>query len=179
MNYEIFTDGSTFNNGNKKKIKYGGLGVYFPNDEVENISMNVENATNNICELKACIVGINALVNSPSFHDNDGNHGNHDNHDNHDKIIVYSDSEYVIKSITSWIKGWEKNGWKTKSKKPVKNKELMIELNELYKTYNIEFIHVRSHQLQPSDKNSKEYKLWYGNYNADKLATQGSVSVFK
>ena len=169
MNYEIFTDGSTFNNGNKKKIKYGGLGVYFPNDEVENISMNVENATNNICELKACIVGINALVNSPSFH----------NHDDNDKIIVYSDSEYVIKSITSWIKVWEKNGWKTKSKKPVKNKELMIELNELYKTYNIEFIHVRSHQPKPSNEDSIKYKLWYGNYMADKLATQGSVSVFK
>ena len=176
MNYEIFTDGSTFNNGSKKKINYGGLGVYFPNGEVENISENVENATNNICELKACIVGINALVNSPFFQ----KHYIESNY----KIIVYSDSEYVIKSITKWIKGWEKNGWKTKSKKPVKNKELMIELNELYKNYNIEFIHVRSHQPKPinNDENSKEYKLWYGNYNADKLANKGSaklVSIFK
>lgn len=43
-------------------------------------------------------------------------------------ISIYTDSQYVKNGITSWIHNWEKNGWQTSAKKPVKNRELWQEL---------------------------------------------------
>ncbi|MFP4329410.1 MAG: ribonuclease HI [Alkalispirochaetaceae bacterium] len=43
---------------------------------------------------------------------------------------VFTDSQYVRNGITSWIYNWKKNGWKTSTKKPVKNRELWIALDE-------------------------------------------------
>jgi len=39
-------------------------------------------------------------------------------------IVLVSDSQYVIKGITEWIRGWIRNGWKTSAKKPVENQDL-------------------------------------------------------
>lgn len=46
-------------------------------------------------------------------------------------VEIVTDSEYVKNGITSWIKGWKQNGWTTKDKKPVKNQDLWIKLDEL------------------------------------------------
>ena len=46
-------------------------------------------------------------------------------------VDLYTDSMYVKKGITEWIKNWLANGWKNKAKKPVKNKELWIRLLSL------------------------------------------------
>ena len=46
-------------------------------------------------------------------------------------ITLITDSKYVKDGIQSWIQNWKKNGWKTAAKKPVKNKELWIELDQL------------------------------------------------
>ncbi len=59
--------------------------------------------------------------------------------------IVYTDSEYVKKGITEWIGNWEKNGWKTAAKKPVKNKYLWQQLRMLDNCLNIEWQWVRGH----------------------------------
>ena len=47
----------------------------------------------------------------------------------HKFITLITDSKYVKDGIESWIANWKKNGWKTASKKPVKNKELWLELD--------------------------------------------------
>jgi ribonuclease HI len=46
-------------------------------------------------------------------------------------IDLHTDSMYVKKGITEWIKNWLENGWKNRSKKPVKNKDLWVELLKL------------------------------------------------
>lgn len=46
------------------------------------------------------------------------------------KIAVYTDSQYVQKGITEYIKVWRKNGWKTRTGKPVKNKELWVRMDK-------------------------------------------------
>ena len=46
-------------------------------------------------------------------------------------VNLYTDSNYVRQGITQWINNWKNNGWKTASKKPVKNKDLWQKLNEL------------------------------------------------
>ena len=62
------------------------------------------------------------------------------------KANVYSDSAYVVNSITNgWIYGWAKNGWKKADNKPVKNRELWEELLSLLKKHEVEFFKVKGH----------------------------------
>ncbi len=60
-------------------------------------------------------------------------------------ITVHTDSQYVQKGITQWIHTWEKNGWKTSAKKPVKNSELWIALLELSRGLPIRWVWVMGH----------------------------------
>src|SRR5256885_8838810 len=46
-------------------------------------------------------------------------------------VVLYIDSQYVLKGITEWIHGWKAKGWKTASKEPVKNVELWQRLDAL------------------------------------------------
>ena len=61
------------------------------------------------------------------------------------EILIYTDSTYVKDGITTWIKKWEKNGWKTASKKPVKNIELWKKLKNLSSKHSIKWIWVQGH----------------------------------
>jgi ribonuclease HI len=60
-------------------------------------------------------------------------------------IIIVTDSTYVKDGITTWIKRWEKNGWKTASKKPVKNKDLWKKLKNLSSKHSIKWVWVKGH----------------------------------
>lgn len=149
----IFTDGSW--KKQKHLLKSIGIGVYI-SETNKSISKKIdldEKGSNNKAELTAIMYALN---NVPSKY-------------KEEQILIYSDSEYSIKALTIWSKNWIKNGWKTKGNKPVKNLELIKEILELLKKYNVKFIHVRSHQDAPSE-NSDEYFSWNGNDIADKLA---------
>ena len=63
--------------------------------------------------------------------------------------------------INSWIHNWKKNDWKTANKKPVKNKELWVELDQLVQKHNISWNWVKGHSGDP------------GNERADELANLG------
>ena len=67
--------------------------------------------TNNRMELTAAIEGLRALR-EPC------------------EVVVVTDSEYMMKGITSWIHGWKKKGWMTAAKKPVVNQDLWKSLDE-------------------------------------------------
>ena len=60
-------------------------------------------------------------------------------------ITLITDSKYVKDGIQSWIQNWKKNGWKTATKKPVKNKELWVELDDLITKHNITWEWVKGH----------------------------------
>ncbi len=64
-------------------------------------------------------------------------------------IEIYTDSKYVKNGITSWIHNWVKNGWKTASKQPVKNKELWMRLKELSDPLPITWKWVKGHAGDP------------------------------
>ncbi len=61
------------------------------------------------------------------------------------EIEIFTDSSYVKNGITSWIKNWEKNGWKTSNKQSVKNKELWIELQDQIKRHEVTWRWVKGH----------------------------------
>ena len=60
-------------------------------------------------------------------------------------IKLHTDSQYVIKGITEWVKGWKARGWKTASKAPVKNVDLWMLIDELNQMHKIQWVWVKGH----------------------------------
>jgi ribonuclease HI len=161
-NIIIFTDGSSTVFKDKNNLKYGGVGVFFSKYSKYNLSKQMvgENVTNQVCELQACIDAI--LIYEKMKEKN--------KKIKQWKILIYSDSMYTIKSATEWAKKWEKNDWRKGNNKKISNLELIKKLYKLTNKYSVKYIHVRSHQKEPSNKKSSDWKLWNGNNMADKLA---------
>lgn len=127
MKYEIYTDGAC-----AVDKCLGGYAAIAQNAKGERvvISGSKTGATNNQMELLAVISGINAIYNlKPS-----------------DKVIVYSDSAYVVNAMQQkWYVNWLKNGWRTSDKKQVKNKKLWLSLISKVQLADIEFCKVKGH----------------------------------
>ena len=81
------------------------------------------------------------------------------------RIVLHTDSQYVMKGITEWIRGWKARGWRTAAKEPVKNVDLWTKLDSLCALHEIEWVWVRGH----SGHN--------GNERADRLANRGVESL--
>ena len=101
--------------------------------------------TNNRMELLAVIKGLEAIQGI-------------------ENINIYTDSKYVKNGITIWIKNWEKNGWKTASKKDVANQDLWLSLTHLVENKSIKWNWVKGHSGNQ------------GNERADHLANCGVAS---
>jgi ribonuclease HI len=158
----VYTDGSAINNG--KRNCYGGIGIFFGNNDIRNVSEKLPDgkASNNVAELTACLRAIEIITN--------------DDYDN-GKIIICTDSEYMINCITVWSNSWQKNNWQRNVKgknKPIKNLEIIKRIKSYVDKYKIVFKHIRAHKIEPKDKSSLEYRDWYGNDMADNLAKQGA-----
>ena len=119
---EISTDGACLGNPGP-----GGWGAVLRYNGVEKeISGSEPDTTNNRMELMGAIKALGALT-RPS------------------QVILYTDSSYVRNGITKWCAGWQRNGWKTASKQPVKNADLWQELIEAEKRHTVEWRWVKGH----------------------------------
>lgn len=61
------------------------------------------------------------------------------------RLIVHSDSKYLIEGIKSWLPNWKERGWKTADKKPIKNLELWQEIDKLIQDLDFELIWIKGH----------------------------------
>lgn len=145
---KIYTDGGC--RGNQSENNIGAWAAYMEYGEhKKEISGGAINTTNNIMELTGCIEGLKAVKNKNI------------------PVEVYLDSAYVLNGITSWIENWKQKGWKTANKKPVLNKELWVELDNLKSQFsNIKFIKVKGHSDNPGN-NRADYLC---NVEMDKLS---------
>ena len=123
MKYVIYTDGACSGNPGP-----GGWGAVILDEEKneKNMSGKEKTTTNNRMELVAPIMALRKIKKAS-------------------KVVIYTDSIYLKNGITTWIKNWEKNGWKNSNKKPVKNKDLWVILNDLSKERIIDWKWVRAH----------------------------------
>jgi len=64
-------------------------------------------------------------------------------------LLVYCDSTYVINSVTKWMAGWKRRGWKKGDGKPVLNVEIMRALDEAMTGRRVEFAWVKGHSGHP------------------------------
>ncbi|MFE2639502.1 ribonuclease H [Streptomyces scopuliridis] len=62
-------------------------------------------------------------------------------------LEVRMDSQYAIKAATSWLPGWRRRGWKTAAGVPVANRDLVVHIDGLLNGRDVEFVHVRAHQV--------------------------------
>ena len=118
----IYTDGACSGNPGP-----GGWGAILVHGNVEKeISGCEDHTTNNRMEMMAAIAALEALK-SPCV------------------IDLYTDSTYVQKGITEWVHGWQKRGWKTADKKPVKNEDLWKRLLAATTPHKINWHWVKGH----------------------------------
>ncbi len=104
--------------------------------------------TNNRMELAGAIEGLKRLKETCS-------------------VEIVTDSEYLRNGMTSWIKGWKRNGWKTSTKKPVTNKDLWMILDELVNAHKIEWTWTKGHANHED------------NNRCDELASRAAESQLK
>ena len=128
---EVFSDGSCL--GNPGPGGWGAV-VRYSGREFE-ISGGKKNSTNNEMELTAVIESLKSLP-SPA------------------RVTVTTDSQYVVKGATEWMQNWEKNGWKTAAKKPVKNRILWEAINSLVKKHSVRWEWIRGHAGHPENERS-------------------------
>ena len=118
----IYTDGAC--KGNPGPGGWGALLIY---EGIKKELYGFEpETTNNIMELTAVIESLKSIKRKHP-------------------IIITTDSNYVKDGITDWIESWKTNNWRTANKKPVKNKELWMELDTLSKQYDITWEWVKGH----------------------------------
>ena len=129
----IFTDGGCRGNPGP-----GGWGAYMLFGEHEKELYGYEDeTTNNRMELMAAIRALEALNRSCD-------------------IDLTTDSQYVRQGITEWMDAWKKRGWKTASKKDVKNKDLWQRLDEVVGRHNVDWHWVKGHSGHPGNERADE-----------------------
>mgnify|MGYP003511327964 CR=1 FL=1 len=123
----IYTDGGCSGNPGP-----GGWGIVVIADGVaKQLSGGEKLTTNNRMELTAAIAALTVIHNTPGFAQR--------------PVTVNIDSQYVKNGITTWIKGWKSKGWKTADKKPVKNQDLWVKLDELNAGLKVNWNWVKGH----------------------------------
>ena len=134
----IYTDGACSGNPGP-----GGWGVVMRWQGTEKELYGAEPmTTNNRMELMAAIQALEALQRPTT-------------------VSLHTDSKYLLDGITKWIPNWQRNGWKTAAKKPVKNDDLWRRLTEAMRPHDVDWVWVKGHAGDP------------GNERADALARRG------
>lgn len=140
---EAFTDGACRGNPGP-----GGWGVLLRSGSREQTLCGGEaNTTNNRMEMTAAIRALEALK-RPC------------------KVLLVTDSRYLVQGMSEWLPGWKRRGWKTAGRKPVKNVDLWQQLEKLANIHDVEWSWVRGHD------GHRENEL------ADQLANRGIDELF-
>ncbi|MEN6484256.1 MAG: ribonuclease HI [Syntrophobacteraceae bacterium] len=131
---EIFTDGACSGNPGP-----GGWGVVLRQGELETELSGFEaRTTNNRMELTAVVEALRKLDDTAC------------------KIVITTDSRYLKDGITTWIKTWKRNGWRTSSREPVKNRDLWEAIDSAAWQHQIEWRWVRGHRGHPENERCDE-----------------------
>jgi ribonuclease HI len=126
---EIYTDGACRGNPGP-----GGWAATLESGEhFRELSGAEATTTNNRMELTAVIQALEALKKSSA-------------------VVVYTDSEYVRKGITEWLRAWKARDWRTADKKPVKNRDLWERLDVAAERHSIDWRWVKGHSGVPGNE---------------------------
>lgn len=142
----IYTDGAC--RRNQHANNKGGWGCVLTDESTNKVKHywgHQANTTNSRMEMMAVIKALHAISNRPCS-----------------EVTIYSDSNFVIRGMNEWLSGWKSRGWKKANKKPVENKDLWLQIDELSAKHAVTWCHVKGHSGVQ------------GNTIADKLANRGA-----
>jgi len=134
----IYTDGAC--SGNPGPGGWGALLMW--NGHEKELCGGEAETTNNRMEMMAVIEALGALKGRSN-------------------VALYTDSKYVMQGITEWMDGWKARGWKTAAKKPVKNQDLWMAMDDAVNAHDVQWNWVKGHAGIE------------GNERADELARRG------
>lgn len=125
---ELYADGACSDNGKEESSGGWACILYFPFKDKEKVLCGGEkNTTNNRMELMGVIRGLQCLKTQC-------------------KVNITTDSKYITDAFNNnWINKWQKNGWKTSNKQPVKNQDLWEELIKLTEYHKCIFKWIKGH----------------------------------
>lgn len=145
---DIYTDGACSGNPGP-----GGWGtrIEFADGQVHELGGRHIATTNNRMEMQAAIEALDFLKEANVAEAS---------------ITLHTDSQYLIKGITQWIKGWKRKGWKNSAGKPVLNKDLWKELDQLTQglaadKLSIDWRYVKGHAGNPGNERCDEIARAY------------------
>jgi len=130
---QIWTDGSCLGNPGAG----GWAFVATDGHDVAERSGGESDTTNNRMELTAVLNAIRAAA-------------------RHAEIEIHTDSQYVKNGMQKWMRAWKCNGWKTADKKPVKNRDLWLELDAAAAKMKINWVWVRGHDGEQFNERADE-----------------------
>ena len=139
----IYTDGAC--RGNPGPGGWGAILRYGNN--VRELQGGESPTTNNRMELKAAIEALGALKEPCS-------------------VELYTDSRYLRDGITKWLPDWRRRDWLTRARRPVKNRDLWMQLDDLVRRHDVDWRWVKGHAGHA------------GNERADALANAGLEQTF-
>jgi ribonuclease HI len=137
----IYTDGSC--KGNPGPGGWAAILTYAGREK--ELSGAEEMTTNNRMELRAAVEGLRVLTRSC-------------------QVDIFTDSQYLKQGMTAWIYNWRRNGWLGAEKKPIKNQDLWMKLDELASKHDVKWHWIKAH-------NGHEY-----NERVDQMAKQAILT---
>jgi ribonuclease HI len=130
---DIYTDGACSGNPGP-----GGWGAVLRYGKTEKELSGCEpDTTNNRMEMMAVIESLRALK-------------------THCIVHIHTDSKYVMQGMTEWLPGWKARGWKTADKKPVKNVDLWMLLEEEVLRHEVHWNWVKGHDGHPENERADQ-----------------------
>ena len=136
LHVEVYTDGGCNPNPGP-----GGWGAIIRFEDHEWVlSGNDPGTTNNRMELQAATAALAVLKETTG----------------RCHVELYTDSEYLRRGITEWIAGWERNGWRTADKQPVKNQDLWRRLQEMTQAHDVRWHWLKGHKGHPLNERADQ-----------------------
>lgn len=161
----IWSDGAS--RGNPGPGGWGAV-IVSPEKEVVELGDGDKHTTNNKMELVGAISALNYISKNNSA--------------TAEKILIHTDSSYVINGITKWVHGWRKNNWRTSQKEEVLNRDLWEELFSLTAGKKVEWKYVAGHSGTPGNERCDGIATSYADGNNPSLykghLSNYSVSLF-
>ncbi len=162
----LYTDGACSGNPGP-----GGWGTvaYFDDGSCHELGGRDGATTNNRMEMQAAISALQFFVGTSQT----------------DQCVLYTDSEYLIKGITQWVKGWKKKGWKTAAGKPVLNQDLWETLDSLDRQVQsqtkvpVSWQHVRGHSGNAGNERCDTIARGFSSGQPPQLRQRSTMEISK
>jgi ribonuclease HI len=163
---KLYTDGAC--SGNPGPGGWGSV-AYFEDGSCHELGGRDGATTNNRMEMQAAISALRFFATT----------------DQTAPCVLYTDSEYLIKGITQWVKGWKKKGWKTAAGKPVLNQDLWETLDRLDRQVQsqtktpISWQHVRGHSGDLGNERCDTIARGFSSGNPPQLRQRSTIETLE